>query len=142
MSASWLQFAVLIVLLLVAAPVLGRYIARVYGDGRAPGDRLFLPVERLIYRLCRASPSSEQRWTVYALSVIGFSLFSFCCCTGCSAPSSGFRSNPTDLPAVPDLTPNHERRGGRGFRGNWPGRRHTRRRHSTRCLGTRSPGTR
>ena len=28
-------------------------MAGVYGDGRAPGDRIFLPLERLIYRACR-----------------------------------------------------------------------------------------
>ena len=38
---------------LVTAPPLGRHITKVYGDDRkAPGDRVFLPVEHLIYRLC------------------------------------------------------------------------------------------
>ena len=30
------------------------------------GDRLFLPLERPIYRLCGVSPEREQRWTAYA----------------------------------------------------------------------------
>ncbi len=56
-SASWVQFLVLVALLLALAPPLGRYMARVYGDdGRAPGDRVFLPVERFIYRLLPGRP--------------------------------------------------------------------------------------
>jgi K+-transporting ATPase A subunit len=46
-------------------------MARVYGedDRPAPGDRLFLRIERPIYRTCRVDPNREQRWTVYAYSV-------------------------------------------------------------------------
>ena len=77
-SASWLQFVALIALVGVTAPVLGRYMASVYGDGgRAPGDRVFLRVERPIYRLCGVDPRREQPWTVYAYSLLGFSLVSF-----------------------------------------------------------------
>jgi K+-transporting ATPase ATPase A chain len=101
--ASWLQFAALIALLLVTAPFLGRYMAAVYGeDGKAPGDRVFLPVERLVYRLCRVSPQSEQRWTMYALSVLGFSLFSFLLLYGAQRLQRWLPLNPTDMPNVTD----------------------------------------
>jgi K+-transporting ATPase ATPase A chain len=76
-AATWAQFIALIVAIVAVAPLLGRYMAGVYGDGRAPGDRIFLPVERLIYRLCGVDERREQRWTVYAYSVLGFSLVSF-----------------------------------------------------------------
>ncbi|MGH9277090.1 MAG: potassium-transporting ATPase subunit KdpA [Acidimicrobiales bacterium] len=77
-TANWVQFFALIAVLLITAPVLGRYMARVYGDGpSAPGDRVFLPVERLVYRVCRIDPASEQRWTVYAYSLLAFSAVSF-----------------------------------------------------------------
>src|SRR5262245_42134527 len=66
----------LIVVLLVAIGPLGRYMAKVYGNDRAPGDRFFLPVERLIYRLLRVNPKREQRWNVYAIAVLAFSLVS------------------------------------------------------------------
>ena len=58
----------------VSIPLLGGYMAKVYGNGKAPGDRVFLPVERLIYRVCRVDPDREQRWTVYAFSVLAFSV--------------------------------------------------------------------
>jgi K+-transporting ATPase ATPase A chain len=77
-TTAWLQFALLVLLLLATAPILGHYMARVYGDsGTAPADRVFGPVERLVYRLCGVDPEREQRWTVYAFSLLGFSLVSF-----------------------------------------------------------------
>jgi K+-transporting ATPase ATPase A chain len=81
--AGLFQLLVLAVLLAVTVPLLGRYLARVFGDpdergepGPAPGDRAFLPLERAIYRLCRIDPASEQRWTAYAGSLLAFSLVS------------------------------------------------------------------
>ena len=52
-------------------------MARVYGDGTSAGRPSFLPVERLIYRVCGVDEKREQRWTVYAYSLLGFSLVSF-----------------------------------------------------------------
>ena len=60
-SASWLQFAVLIAVLLLTAPPLGIYMARVYGDeGKAPGDRVFRPIERAIFKVCRVIPPASS----------------------------------------------------------------------------------
>ncbi len=76
-TAGWLQFGFVILLLAVSTPLLGSYMAKVYGEEKkAPGDRFFLPVERFIYRVCGVDPDSEQRWTTYALSLIGFSFAS------------------------------------------------------------------
>src|SRR5450432_1182925 len=75
MSASfWIQLVLLIVAVGVTTPLLGGYMAKVYGNAKAPGDRVFLPVEHLIYRICGVDPDREQRWTVYAFSVLAFSL--------------------------------------------------------------------
>ena len=67
---AWAQLALVVVALAVAAPLLGRYLARVFGGGAAPGDRLFGPVERLIYRVCGIDPEGEQHWKVYAYSLL------------------------------------------------------------------------
>src|SRR3954453_4661671 len=75
-AAGWVQLALLIGLVGVSTPLLGRYMARVFGDRKAPGDRLFLPIERAVYRACRVDPESEQRWSVYAVSLLAFSLVS------------------------------------------------------------------
>ena len=73
---AWLQLAVLVALVLVSAPLLGAYIARVFSGGSAPGDRVFLPAERVAYRVAGVDPQREQPWPVYALSVIAFSAVS------------------------------------------------------------------
>ena len=102
-AASWLQLAVLVALLVVTAPLLGRYMAHVYGDdGKVPGDRVFLPVERLIYRICRVNPRAEQRWTVYTFSVLAFSLASFLVLYGIQRLQQWLPFNPTDMPNVID----------------------------------------
>jgi K+-transporting ATPase ATPase A chain len=74
--AGWLQLIAVIALVLVSTPLLGRYLAKVFGGGKAPGDRVFGPVERLIYRVCGINPESEQRWTTYAISLLAFSFVS------------------------------------------------------------------
>lgn len=73
--ASWVQLGVLAALLLLTAPLLGRYLTAVYlpTDGQAPGDRFFGPIERLVYRAARIDPDREQRWTTYAYSILAFS---------------------------------------------------------------------
>lgn len=99
-GAAWLQFVVLIVTVVAAALPLGRYMARVYGEGPAPGDRLFLPVERLIYRLCRIDPSGEQRWTTYTYSLLGFSIASFLLVYSLERLQGHLPFNPTAMQGV------------------------------------------
>src|SRR5271157_1252782 len=75
-AASWAQIAAVFALLVISTPVLGGYLAKVYRNEKAPGDRLFLPVERLVYRLLRIDPLGEQRWIAFvgsavALTVVG-----------------------------------------------------------------------
>jgi len=49
-------------------------MAKVYGGGKAPGDRVFMPIERFIYRVCRIDPEGEQRWSTYVYSMLAFSV--------------------------------------------------------------------
>jgi K+-transporting ATPase ATPase A chain len=74
--ANWIELTVFLGLLAISTPLLGNYMARVYGGGKAPGDRFFLPVERGVYRLCGVDPEGEQRWTAYARSLLAFGLVS------------------------------------------------------------------
>ena len=65
----------------ILAPLLGRYLAATFrargaGDGPAPGDRVFLPVERAVYRVLRVNPDSSMTWQVYAIAVLVFGLLS------------------------------------------------------------------
>ena len=49
---------------------LGRYMARVMRDDAAPGDRLFAPVERLLYRMLGAGAQGGMSWRGYAANVL------------------------------------------------------------------------
>src|SRR6476659_1387040 len=75
-TASWVQLVFLLLLIFISTPLLGRYIASMYGGGRAPGDRIFEPIERVIYRATGVDAGGEQRWNVYALSLLAFSAVS------------------------------------------------------------------
>ena len=101
-ATAWIQLAVLIGLLAAATPVLGGYMAKVYGGGAAPGDRVFGPLERLIYRLTGVDPSREQRWTTYARSLLAFSAVSVLVLYLFQRVQGSLPVNPTDMPAVPE----------------------------------------
>ncbi len=99
-GAGWAQLIVLIVLIAVTAPLLGRYMANVYEGGPSRLDRVFGPVERLIYRFCRIDPEREQRWNIYALSVLAFSVVGFLLLYLMQRVQSGLPFNPTDMANV------------------------------------------
>ena len=102
-AASYLQWGVLIVLVVIATPLLGRYMAAVYGaDGdHAPGDRVFKPVERVMYRLTGVDEKREQRWQAYAFSLLAFSLISVLFLYLLQRIQASLPVNPTDVPNVP-----------------------------------------
>lgn len=98
---SVLQFGVLIVILAVSSPLLGRYLAKVYDNKRVVGDRVFLPVERAIYRVCGVDPQSEQRWSAYAISLLAFSFVSLLVLYVQLRVQGGLPLNPDGLNGVP-----------------------------------------
>jgi K+-transporting ATPase ATPase A chain len=74
MTKAILSTLELLALLLPAALLLGRYMARVFR-----GERTFLsaglrPIEKLVYRLCRIDESCEMSGRSYALSVVATTL--------------------------------------------------------------------
>ena len=99
-AAGWLQFAAFVAVTVATAVPIGAYMAKVYGGGKAPGDRFFAPVERLIYRVCRVDPQGEQRWTLYAYSLLGFSVVSFLAVYAIQRLQGRLPFNPTGVPAV------------------------------------------
>jgi K+-transporting ATPase ATPase A chain len=73
-GANWVQYGAFFALIAISTPLLGNYMYRVYRGDKAPGDRVFVPVERAIDRICRIDPDGEQRWNIYALSLMVFSM--------------------------------------------------------------------
>lgn len=104
MSATGiLQLVLLIALVGVTMGPLGRYMAKVYGadpSGRAPGDRVFRPVERAVYRLVGVDEEREQRWSAYALAMLAFSLVSIVILYVLIRVQGSLPFNPTDRPGT------------------------------------------
>jgi K+-transporting ATPase ATPase A chain len=73
---GWEQLLFVCAATAVLAPLLGRYLAATFSPGPAPGDRVFLPVERAAYRVLRVDPESSMTWQVYAIAVLIFGLAS------------------------------------------------------------------
>lgn len=73
---DWLNFLALVLLLGVTVPFLGSYMATVFSGGHSPLERIFHPVERVIYRSIGVDSSREQRWKTYAVSMLAFSAVS------------------------------------------------------------------
>ena len=61
----------LLVLLLLAWP-LGRFIARVAAEGKVPGLGWAAAIERALYRLAGPAATAAQDWKAYALALIAF----------------------------------------------------------------------
>ena len=99
-AAGWAQLIALIVVIGVTAPLLGRYMANVYEGGPSRLDRVFGPIERLIYRACRIDPEREQRWNIYTLSVLAFSVVGIVLLYLIQRIQSGLPFNPTDMANV------------------------------------------
>jgi K+-transporting ATPase ATPase A chain len=69
-EAGLLQAGLLLVALAAVYRPLGGYMARVFTSEK------HWRVERLVYRLVRVDPDSEQRWTTYAGGALGFGFVS------------------------------------------------------------------
>jgi K+-transporting ATPase ATPase A chain len=99
-AAGWAQLVALIALIGVTAPLLGRYMANVYTGAPSRLDRVFGPAERLIYRVCRIDPEREQRWNIYALSLLAFSIVGFLLLYLTQRIQDSLPFNPTDMANV------------------------------------------
>jgi len=105
------QLLLLFIALAVSVVPLGRYMAKVYGthdDGSggptaAPGDRVFLPIERFIFRVIGVDDRKEQRWNVYALSLLAFSLMSVLVTYLILRIQGALPLNPTDMAGVSEF---------------------------------------
>ncbi len=67
-----IQILLYVVVLLALVKPLGWYMARVY-EGKPIGlDRVFGPIERLIYRVCGVRAGEEMNWKTYAVAMLLF----------------------------------------------------------------------
>lgn len=70
-----LLFLVYLVILILPALPLGRYMASVFSLEKTLLDRLFRPIEKFIYRMTGVETTTEMNWKEYAKSLLWFNLF-------------------------------------------------------------------
>ncbi|HEY1065666.1 MAG TPA: potassium-transporting ATPase subunit KdpA, partial [Pirellulales bacterium] len=93
-------------LLLLAAP-LGAYMARVYSFQPCGLDRLYAPLENVMYSLYGVKKEEETSWFSYAQGVLLFSLVGFLFVYGLQRLQDSLPFNPQQLAGVaPDLAMN------------------------------------
>jgi K+-transporting ATPase ATPase A chain len=101
--SGWEQLIFIAIVTAVAAPLLGRYLAATFRGGKAPGDAIFLRVERLVYRVTGVDPENSWTWRAYALSVLAFGLVSTLFLYSVLRLQGVLPGNPTHAPGMPSL---------------------------------------
>jgi K+-transporting ATPase ATPase A chain len=79
-------------------------MTRIFSGERTFLSRVFGPVERLIYRICRIDEHEEQHWTAYTAAMLMFSLAGLLALYGLQRLQYYLPLNPQRFPGVaPDL---------------------------------------
>lgn len=71
-----LQILFFFALVALLTKPMGLYLVKVYSGEPVFATRLFGPVERFVYRLCRVDASQEMNWKQYGIAMLVFSLVS------------------------------------------------------------------
>jgi K+-transporting ATPase ATPase A chain len=104
---GWFQVFFFFALVLLCAKPLGVYMARVFERERTWADRIFRPIERLVYRLTGIDETHEMAWTEYAVVMLLFSLVTMLATYAIERLQQMLPLNPQHLAAVtPDLALN------------------------------------
>jgi K+-transporting ATPase ATPase A chain len=70
---SVVQYVVFLAVVVLLVKPLGRYMARVFARERTGFDRLLVPIEKGIYRLCGVNPDQEMNSVQYTIAFLLFS---------------------------------------------------------------------
>jgi K+-transporting ATPase ATPase A chain len=95
-----LQLALYCVLLVLVTKPLGGYMARVYQGEARTADKIFGPLERLIYRVLRVDAKEEMTWKTYAVAVMLFNVAGFFAVYLLQRLQGSLPANPAGLAAV------------------------------------------
>jgi K+-transporting ATPase ATPase A chain len=74
---GWIQIALFCAIIIAITPVLGAYMTKVFNGERTLLSFLLRPLEWAIYAICGVREKEDQHWTVYAVSMLLFSLMGF-----------------------------------------------------------------
>ncbi|MBX9863263.1 MAG: potassium-transporting ATPase subunit KdpA [Hyphomicrobium sp.] len=97
-AVGWLQIALVLGAVLLAAWPLGNYMARIFSSERVS------PVEGALFSAAGVDPRSEQTWLVYVMSMLAFNAVGFLVLYGLMRLQGSLPLNPQGFGAVaPDL---------------------------------------
>ena len=71
---SWIQYLLFLTIVTALVRPLGGYMERVFSRKRTALDRLFVPIEKLLYRVVGVDPTREMTFREYATSFVLFGL--------------------------------------------------------------------
>lgn len=94
------MLAVFLVLLLVMAWPLGRYLAKVYSGEKTIFDKVFNPIAKVIYRLGGVDDKQEMNWRQYAGALVVFNMFGMILVFLIQILQDVLPWNPANLPSV------------------------------------------
>ncbi|WP_404286778.1 potassium-transporting ATPase subunit KdpA [Microvirga sp. RSM25] len=101
---GWLQIAVILATVLLAALPLGTFMAKVYAGKPTFLSPVFGPVERGFYALAGVDPTREQGWRAYVLAMLLFNAAGFALLYGILRFQGFLPLNPQSFAALsPDL---------------------------------------
>ncbi|HSC82031.1 MAG TPA: potassium-transporting ATPase subunit KdpA [Pseudomonas sp.] len=95
----WLILA-FFALVLLPAPLLGRYLFRVMEGQKTLLSPVLEPVERLCYRLSGVDSQAEQSWKTYSLALLAFTLVSLLALFAILVLQGALPLNPQHLPGL------------------------------------------
>src|SRR5262245_1497961 len=120
MSPAWIEIALYLVVLLLAAKPLGGFMARVLEGERTWLTPVLGPLEHLCYRVAGVRPDEEMGWKRYALAMMVFNMAGFAAVYALQRLQHLLPLNPEHLGAV---TPDSAFNTAMSFatNTNWPG---------------------
>jgi potassium-transporting ATPase potassium-binding subunit len=100
-TSDFTQIAFFLIVLVLLAPVLGKFMARVFSGEKHFLLRIFGWAERGIYRLCGINADEEMNWKKYCAVLIYFNLIGFLVVFGLQLAQQLLPLNPQHLSSVP-----------------------------------------
>jgi potassium-transporting ATPase potassium-binding subunit len=101
---GFFQLAIYFVAVLAVTKPLGVFMAKIFSGEPTIAGKLFGPLERLIYRICRVNEQEEQHWTAYTAAMLIFNLVGLILLYGIERLQYFLPHNPQGFTGVaPDL---------------------------------------
>jgi len=97
---GWVQILLYVGVLVAAAKPLGSYMARVYEGEPVFMEKVFGPLERLIYRLAGVRRDADDPWKTYALGMLLFNMAGLLVVYLLQRAQASLPLNPASMPAV------------------------------------------